>query len=114
MSKSANGSFVGNGIDFVGTFNPDQNTTFVILGTFSKPIPSFKSSHASITYNDLQDFTGSYEIMFINPMSYVGQDSVDIQFKKRENGSVLHITGRLFDNIPNRITIGGYGKWYGS
>ena len=112
MSKSVNGTFVGSGVDFVGTFSPDQSTTFVILGTFSKPIPSFNSSSASITYNDMQDFTGSYEITIINPICYVGQDSVDILFTKSETRSQLRLTGRLVNNIPNRITICGYGKWY--
>jgi hypothetical protein len=110
MSKSASGTFVGGGQDFTGTFKPKEtNLTLVITGKFTKSVPSFNCPTASITYNVLDNFSGTYQITITDPLSYLGTDRIDITFEY--DGVTLHLTGRLNPHISDKLTIGGSGSW---
>ncbi|KAF8720206.1 hypothetical protein AX14_011150 [Amanita brunnescens Koide BX004] len=111
MSQSAGGTFVGGDRDFTGTFKPaEENLTVVIKGKFNKSVPSFNCPTASITYTILDNFSGTYNIALINPISYLGKDSVNITFEY--DGVTLQLTGKLNQNIPDKLTIGGSGTWF--
>ncbi|SRR6266576_3977200 len=104
----ANGVFKGYGNNFLGTFKGGPSGTVKVTGSFSQSLPQFTVSSASVTYNNMMDLEGSYDISIIPP-SFVGKTSIDIMFQ--EGNTELHLTGTLSRSIPERCVISGLSVW---
>ncbi|KAF8343633.1 hypothetical protein F5887DRAFT_292358 [Amanita rubescens] len=107
MSK-VNGVFKGYGNNFLGTFKGGPMGTVKVTGSFSQSLPQFTISPASVTYNNMTDLEGSYEIA-IKSHSFVGTTSIDIMFQ--EGDTKLHLTGTLSNAIPEKSVVSGESIW---
>jgi hypothetical protein len=106
----AKGTFSGHGSNFQGRFYPEG---FIVscVGNFAQDIPHFNVPNATITYNDLTDFVGTFTIAQSEPPSYVGEYTVDITFSS-PNGKVFHLTGELETPFDHRYFVfSGSGLW---
>ncbi|KAF8343621.1 hypothetical protein F5887DRAFT_972531 [Amanita rubescens] len=104
----ASGVFKGYGNNFLGTFKGGPTGTVKVTGSFSQSLPQFTVSSASVTYNNMTDLNGPYDIAIIPP-SFVGETGVDIVFQ--EGNTKLHLTGNLSSAIPERNVISGFSTW---
>ncbi|KAF8736226.1 hypothetical protein AX14_000666 [Amanita brunnescens Koide BX004] len=106
----AKGTFSGHGSNFQGRFYPEGYIVSCV-GNFAQDIPHFNVPNATITYNDLTDFVGTFTIAQSEPPSYVGEYTVDITFSS-PNGKVFHLTGELETPIDHRYFVfSGSGLW---
>jgi hypothetical protein len=78
---------------------------------FNSSLPPWKSSSATLIYNDLDDLSGSVYIDGEAPPSYVGPDDFSLSYTMG-SGNKSRITGVLDNPIKDRFNAGGRAGWY--
>lgn len=101
------GRFSGRGETFVGLFQP-QGYSLHLTGTFIPPLPLFDVPIATIQYNDLEDFAGTY---YVTPPSFVGEAQLNLKLV-RAGGVELNITGALDRALLTKVPISGTAQWF--
>ena len=109
IMPTTTGTFKGTLSSFSGNFYPDGFNAS-IAGTFSKSITTFTVPSATITYDDLTDFSGTYDITSVSPPSFVGQTDVSITLEN-SSGKTLKITGKVVPPIGDKYSATGNGTW---
>ena len=105
----AQGSFEAGFNNFTGIFDA-QGFKVHVQGRFSQSVEFFNISNAEVAYSDVKDFVGSYSIVFGNPPSYVGVDTINVEFEG-PGGKTLKVTGTIQGKLAQRYTITGSGTW---
>ena len=77
-----------------------------INGAFIPPLPLFNVVTATIEYNSLDDFTGTYSVA---PPSFVGE--VQLNLKLVKPGVELKIIGMVDRPLPTKVPVTGAAKW---
>ena len=109
MSKVAKGSFEVTFSRFSGNFIAD-GFGVQIHGLFEQNIPDFIVPNAHVTYSDLSDFEGLYQISYEGVPSFVGIETINIGLEKR-GGKFLKLTGTMQTPIPYREVVTGSAQW---
>ncbi|KAF8630500.1 hypothetical protein AX17_005406 [Amanita inopinata Kibby_2008] len=104
----AYGSFCTNGDgNFSGTFLtiPDLIEKSYI-GSFSRPVPKFKATNATLTYCNPGDPSGDSRII---ESSVAGASVLNLTLENN-----MSITGKLDEPLPEEYTVTGSGSWFSS
>lgn len=77
-----------------------------LIGAFIPPLPMFDVTTATIEYNSLEDFAGTYSV---TPPSFVGE--VQLNLKLVKPGVELNIIGAVNRPLPTKVPVTGTAKW---
>ena len=109
MSQSAVGPLTGDGLNFSGSFVAGKNVV-LLTGTFNTSFVAFSVPVATVKYNSLSDFDGSYyDIELSVPPSFLGKSSVDFKFVKES--TTLRVTGQLAKDVAEKRACTGVGQF---
>lgn len=102
---SAQGSLSGFGQNLQGRFSAEGNQ-IEVTGSFSQSVDHFQAPSVALTYENLADLQGTYNITIDAPPSYVGAVDLSLSLKNVQN-KTASINGPLTMPISARQGVSG-------
>ncbi|KAK6831997.1 hypothetical protein RU639_002478 [Aspergillus parasiticus] len=109
LKMTAQGSLRGFGQNLQGRFFAEGNQ-IEVTGSFSQSVDNFDAPSVTLTYEDLADLQGTYNIVIDVPPSYVGAADLSLNLKNVQN-KTASISGPMVPPTSGRQSVSGFVRF---
>ncbi|KAE8396829.1 hypothetical protein BDV37DRAFT_289942 [Aspergillus pseudonomiae] len=109
LTMTAQGSLRGFGQNLQGRFFAEGNQ-IEVTGSFSQSVDNFDAPSVTLTYEDLADLQGTYNIVIDVPPSYVGAADLSLNLKNVQN-KTASISGPMVPPTSGRQSVSGFVRF---